>query len=66
VCAKLFGYDSIAEFIADQPRNLWSDRRDRELMLEKFRETSMIRNLEARLAAQGRHTVLGVGQSDEA
>src|SRR6267378_3056956 len=49
VCAKLFGYDSIAEFIADQPRNLWWDPRDRELMLEKVRETSMIRNLEARL-----------------
>src|SRR6266853_4718450 len=49
VCAKLFGYDSVAEFLADQPRNLWWDPRDRELMLEKFRETPMIRNLEARL-----------------
>ena len=49
VCAKLFGYDSVAEFLADPPRNLWWDPRDRELMLEKFRETPMIRNLEARL-----------------
>ncbi len=49
VCANLFGYDSVAEFLADQPRNLWWDPHDRELMLEKFRETPMIRNLEARL-----------------
>jgi PAS domain S-box-containing protein len=49
VCAKLFGYDSAAEFIADQPRGLWWDPRDREKMIERFRETSVIRNLEARL-----------------
>jgi len=49
VCARLFGYDSVAEFLADQPRSLWWDPRDRELMVEKLRETSAIRNLECRL-----------------
>ncbi len=49
VCATLFGYDSVAEFLADQPRNVWWDPRDRELMLEKLRDASIIRNLEARL-----------------
>jgi len=48
-CAKLFGYDSVAEFLANQPSNLWWDPRDRELMREKFRDASIIRNLEARL-----------------
>jgi len=49
VCAKLFGYDSVAEFLAAQPHNLWWEPRDRELMVEQLRETPMIRNLEARL-----------------
>ena len=49
VCAKLFGYDTAAEFIAAQPGNLWVDPRDRDQLVERFRETSVVRNLEARL-----------------
>jgi PAS domain S-box-containing protein len=49
VCARLFGYDSVAEFLADQPSSLWWDPGDRELMVEKLRETTAIRNLECRL-----------------
>ena len=49
VCARLFGYDSVAEFLADPPRSLWWDPRDRELMVEKLRESAAIRNLECRL-----------------
>jgi two-component system, cell cycle sensor histidine kinase and response regulator CckA len=49
VCAKLFGYESVAEFIAAQPQNLWWDPRDRQQTVERLRETSAIRNLEAHL-----------------
>jgi PAS domain S-box-containing protein len=49
VCAQLFGYNSAAEFIAQQPRGLWWDPRDRDRLVERFRETSVVRNLEARL-----------------
>jgi len=49
VCAKLFGYESAAEFIAAQPQDLWWDHRDRQQMVERIRETSAIRNLEAHL-----------------
>ena len=49
VCAKLFGYESAAEFIAQQPRALWWDPRDRDQLVQRFRETSVVRNLEAHL-----------------
>jgi PAS domain S-box-containing protein len=49
VCARLFGYDSVAEFIAHQPRNLWWEPRDRDRLVERLRESSVVRNLEARL-----------------
>ena len=49
VCAKLFGYESAAEFIAAQPQDLWWDHRDRQQMVERIRETPAIRNLEAHL-----------------
>ena len=49
VCARLFGYDSAAQFIAAQPGSLWWDPRDRDHLVERFRESSIVRNLEARL-----------------
>jgi PAS domain S-box-containing protein len=49
VCAQLFGYDSVSEFLAAQSRNLWWDPRDRELFIERLRAESTIRNQESRL-----------------
>ena len=48
-CARVFGYDSAAEFMKQKARDLWWDPGDRDRMLEALRETGALRNFEARV-----------------
>ncbi len=47
--ARIFGYDSPAEFMAQTARDLWWDPADRDRMLGELREKSELRNYEVHL-----------------
>jgi len=48
-CARIFGYDSAAEFMERTARELWWDPADRDRMLAALRESRALRNFEARV-----------------
>ena len=47
--ARIFGYDSAAEFMEQRARNLWWDPADRDRMLVALRESSVLRNYEVHM-----------------
>jgi PAS domain S-box-containing protein len=47
--AKMFGYESAAEFMAHTARDLWWDPADRDRMLAALREDSVLRNYEVHM-----------------
>jgi len=47
--AKMFGYESAAEFMAHTARDLWWEPADRDRMLAALREASVLRNYEAHM-----------------
>ena len=47
--AKVFGYDSVAEFTAVPARNNWWDPADRDRMLAALRESRQLRGYECRM-----------------
>src|SRR6266545_2467223 len=48
-CARIFGYDSPAEFKEQKARDLWWDPADRDRMVAALHETPVLRNYEARV-----------------
>ena len=48
-CARIFGYASVEEYKQQEARNLWWDPADRERMVAALRESSALRNYEARV-----------------
>ncbi len=47
--AKIFGYDSAAEFMTHRARDLWWDPADRDRMLAALRESRVLRNYEVQM-----------------
>ena len=48
-CARIFGYDSPGEFMQQQARDLWWDPIEREHMVAALKQSSGLRNFEARI-----------------
>src|SRR5215831_18437154 len=47
--ARIFGFESAAEFMHQAARDLWWDPADRDRMLEALRESRVLRNYEAHM-----------------
>src|SRR5882762_617957 len=48
-CARIFGYESPAEFMKQKARDLWWDPAEREQLVTALRESPGLRNFEARM-----------------
>jgi PAS domain S-box-containing protein len=48
-CARIFGYESPAEFMKQKARDLWWDPGEREQLVAALRDSSGLRNFEARM-----------------